>query len=173
MSLSYQVLKSLLSITLSHIASYLPDLACFHLVLDGFYGHESYLLLAMENNLKIISKLKKAANLKLPYDGQQKRKGRHRTIGEKINFQEIDSKFFVKTIDDNDRDVETKVYQLNAFTPKMPGKSLNIVVLIHVHKQTKKQALSILFSNNLTLTAQEVINYYSLRFQIERTAAAV
>ena len=65
------------------------------------------------------------------------------------------------------QNVDTKVYQLNAFTPKMPNKLLNIVVLIHVHKVTKKEARSILFSNDLSLTAQQIIDYYSLRFQIE------
>ncbi|RYU95243.1 transposase [Emticicia agri] len=64
---SYQVLKTFLALVCSQLKVLLPDLQCFHLVLDGFYGHESYLLLALDNSLLIISKFKSNAHPILPY----------------------------------------------------------------------------------------------------------
>ncbi len=42
-SLSYQTLKALLMLLKSNLSALLPDIKCFHLVLDGFYGHGAYL----------------------------------------------------------------------------------------------------------------------------------
>ena len=47
-SASYQVLKTLLDLVQSQLKVFLPELNCFHIVLDGFYGHEDYLLLATD-----------------------------------------------------------------------------------------------------------------------------
>lgn len=49
----------------------------------------------------------------------------------------------------------------------MAGLKLNIVVMVHTHQITKKVSRNVLFTNDLSLDALKVINYYSLRFQIE------
>ena len=166
-STSYQVLKTLLDLVQSQLKVFLPELNCFHLVLDGFYGHEDYLLLASKNGLNIISKFKVNAHLILPYQGEQLGRGRPKTLGDKVNLDKIDEQYYVSTIQDKDSDVSTKVYQFEAFTPKMSGLKLNIVVMIHTHLITKKISRNVLFTNDLTLDALKVIQYYSLRFQIE------
>jgi putative transposase len=166
-STSYQVLKTLLELVQSQLKVFLPELNCFHLVLDGFYGHEDYLLLASKNGLNIISKFKVNAHLILPYQGEQLGIGRPRTLGDKVNLDNLDERFYISTIQDKDSNVSTKVYQFEAFTPKMAGLKLNIVVMIHTHQITKKVSRNVLFTNDLTLEALKVIKYYSLRFQIE------
>jgi putative transposase len=166
-STSYQVLKTLLNLVQSQLKVFLPELNCFHLVLDGFYGHEDYLLLASKNGLNIISKFKVNAHLILPYQGKQLGKGRPKTLGDKVNLDNLDEQFYVTTIQDKESNVSTKVYQFKAFTPKMAGLKLNIVVMIHTHQITKQVSRNILFTNDLTLDALKVIKYYSLRFQIE------
>lgn len=169
---SYQVLKTLLALISSHLKVLLPDLQCFHLVLDGFYGHEDYLLLALQFQLQIISKLKSNAHLILPYQGQQKAHGRPKTKGNKVDLNKIDTdailtKYFVKTIEDKESKVKTQVYQFQAYTPKMAGQLLNIVVMVHLHQITKSKSRTILFTNDLKLDALTIIKFYSLRFQIE------
>lgn len=164
---SYQVLESLLSIVKSQLFALLPELSCFHLVLDGFYGHEDYLLLALKNGLNIISKLKSNAHLILPYEGEQNGIGRPKTKGKKVDLNKIDSKFLVKIIDDKDSNVKTNVYQLKVFTPKMTGITINVVVMNHIHQITQRQSRTVLFTNDLNLDALTVIKFYSLRFQIE------
>ena len=166
-STSYQVLKTLLNLVQSQLNVFLPELNGFYLVLDGFYGHEDYLLLATKNGLNIISKFKVNAHLILPYQGEQLGIGRPKTLGDKVNLDNLDEKFYISTVQDEDSNVSTKVYQFEAFTPKMAGLKLNIIVMVHPHQITKKVSRNVLFTNDLSLEALKVINYYSLRFQIE------
>lgn len=166
-STSYQVLKTLLDLVQSQLKVFLPELNCFHLVLDGFYGHEDYLLLAAKHGLNIISKFKTNAHLILPYQGEQFGIGRPKTLGDKVNLDNLDERFYISIIQDKDSNVSTKVYQFEAFTPKMAGLKLNIVVMVHTHLITKKISRNVIFTNDLTLEALKVIKYYSLRFQIE------
>jgi len=166
-STSYQVLRTLLDLVQSQLKVFLPELNCFHIVLDGFYGHEDYLLLAAKNGLNIISKFKVNAHLILPYQGEQLGKGRPKTLGDKVNLDNLDEKFYISTIHDKDSNISTKVYQFEAFTPKMAGLKLNIVVMIHTHQITKQVSRNIIFTNDLALNTLKVIKYYSLRFQIE------
>ena len=166
-STSCQVLKTLLDLVQSQLKVFLPELNCFHIVLDGFYGHEDYLLLATKNGLNIISKFKVNAHLILPYQGEQSGIGRPKTLEDKVDLDNIDGKFYISTIQDEDSNVSTKIYQFEAFTPKIAGLKLNIVVMIHTHQITKQVCRNILFTNDLTLEALKVIKYYSLRFQIE------
>ena len=170
---SYQTLKTLLGLVMSQLSIFLPTLRCCHVVLDGFYGHEDYLLLALHYKLKIISKFKTNAHLILPYHGPQSGKGRPKSKGNKVDLSQINEQFFVETRNDTDSKVTTKVYQFNAYTPKISRHLLNIVVLKHTHQINHRESRTILFSNDLKLTASQIINYYSLRFQIERSAAAV
>jgi putative transposase len=172
-STSYQVLKNLLDLVQSQLKVFLPELHCFHLVLDGFYGHEDYLLLASKNGLNIISKFKVNAHLILPYQGEQLGIGRPKTLGDKVKLDNLDEKYYISTIQGKNSDVSTKVYQFEAFTPKMAGLKLNIVVMIHTHLITNKVSRNILFTNDLTLEALKVIKYYSLRFQIEFDSGGV
>ena len=164
---SYQTLKTLLALAITQLRIFLPALRCCHLVVDGFYGHQDYLLLALHHKINIISKFKTNAHLILPYDGVQSGKGRPKTKGNKVDLSKIDEHFFVETLNDTDSKVSTKVYQFSAYTPKIQCRLLNIVVLKHTHQITKKESRTILFTNDLKLTASQVIKYYSLRFQIE------
>lgn len=164
---SYQTLKTLLSLVTSQLRFFLPELSCFHLVLDGFYGHEDYLLLALENKLQIISKFKTNAHLTLPYTGPQSGKGRPKTKGDRVDLTQLPAAFLVESIQDTATKISTHVYQFKAYTPKMANQLLNIVVLVHTHSASGKQSRTVLFTNDLSLSASQVVDYYSLRFQIE------
>ena len=84
-----------------------------------------------------------------------------------MNLDNLDEKFYISTIQDKYSNVSTKVYQFEAFTPKMAGLKLNMVVMIHTHLITKQVSRNIIFTNDMSLEALKVIKYYSLRFQIE------
>lgn len=163
----YQVLKTLLDLVQSQLKVFLSELNCFHIVHDDFYGHEDYLLLVAKNGLNIISKFKVNAHLILAYQGEQSGIGRPKTLRDKVNLDNLDEKFYISTIQDKDSNVSTKVYQFEAFTPKMAGPKLNIVVMIHTHQITKQVGRNIIYTNDMSLEALKVIRYYSLRFQIE------
>lgn len=59
-----------------------------------------------------------------------------------------------------------KVYRLQARSKRYKGVILNIVV-IRLENEAGKASINILFSDDLTLDATTLQNYYSLRFQIE------
>ena len=164
---SYLTLKTILSLVMSQLGFLLPELSCFHLVLDGFYGHEDYLLLALENKLQIISKFKSNAHLTLPYTGPQSGKGRPKTKGDRVDLTQLPATFLVESIQDTATKISTHVYQFKAHTPKIANQLLNIVVLVHTHSASGKQSRTVLFTNDLNLSASQVVSYYSLRFQIE------
>jgi putative transposase len=166
-SLSYQTLKTLLLLLQTQLGRLLPALQCFHLVLDGFYGHEAYLLLALEHKLQIISKFKSTAHLQLPFQGTYSGSGRPKTKGEKVDLDQIPRVYWKQTQQEKNSPLITHLYQLQAYTPKMTGKLLNVVILVHINTATNQQSRTILFTNDLTLTAGQVIDYYCLRFQIE------
>ena len=73
----------------------------------------------------------------------------------------------VKSQKDKTEKITTHIYQLKAYTPKITNILLNVVIIVHINEVTKKQSRTILFSNDLTLYALTLIDYYSLRFQIE------
>ena len=77
--------------------------------------------------------------------------------GQKVDLNNIDSKFFIQTIDDKDSNVKTNVYQFQGRTPKIAKYLLNVVVMVHIHKLTHKQSRTVLFTNHLKLEALTVI----------------
>ena len=133
-SSSYTTLKAILGLITSELALLLPDLKCFHIVLDGFYGHEDYLLLALQYKLNIISKFKHNAHLILPYVGTQSGKGRPKTKGDKVDINKVNPTYLVETTIHKNTNVVTTIYQFKAHTPKITKHLLNIVLLVHVHR---------------------------------------
>jgi putative transposase len=166
-SASYQTFKSLLSLVCGQWAVFFPALQHLHLVVDGFYGHDAYLQVALEKKVYFISKFKSNAHLILPYQGEQAGLGRPKTRGGKLDYNQIPSQFYVQTRTTPQQRITTKVYQCQAYTPKIPGRLLNLVILVHTHTRTQKQSRTVLFASNLHLSAAQIIDYYSLRFQIE------
>ena len=65
---------------------------------------------------------------------------------------------------DKNASVKTAVHYFKAYTPKISGVLLNIAVLVHTHQTSKKESRTILFSNNLALTNEQIVKYYSLIF---------
>ena len=165
-SASYQFLKTLLTLINSQLKELLPDLKCNHLVLDGFYGNHHYVQLAEQFQLFLISKLKKNSHLNFCYQGKQKPKGRPRILGEKVDFYNLDKKYFQEETFDKETGITTSIYQFEAFTRKMKSHcKINVVVILT--EKNDQIGKAILFSTDLSLDAKTLIKYYSLRFQIE------
>ena len=62
--------------------------------------------------------------------------------------------------------IQTKIYQFEALHKKISG-SLNIVVILSKDLKNNKVSHMILFSTDLMQEYEKIIDYYSLRFQIE------
>ena len=135
-----------------------------YLALDGHFGHNQAALMALENELHLISKLRKDTPLFEKYEGNQKRKGPRRKYGEKLNYQAMPIRYLQKT--EVEGQIITNYYQ-GIFLHKSFGMALNVVVIVKTDLKKQKVGYVILFSSDEELGWEKLIEYYSLRFQIE------
>ena len=135
-----------------------------YLVLDGYFGDNPALQMTQECGLHLISKFRINTALyfpsTLPYAGR----GRPRIYGQRFNPQEIDTKYRVST--ETHENITTEVYQAKLRHKKFPD-PLNVVCILKTHLLTEKKSHLLLFSSDLALDAEKIIDYYRLRFQIE------
>ena len=136
-----------------------------YLVLDGYFGHNNALQMARQCGMHLISKLRSNTVLYfLPTSLAVPGPGRPRLYGERFNPQQIDAKYRVST--DTQANITTEVYQATLRHKKFPD-PLNVVCLLKTHLLTQRKSHVLLFSSDLTVTAEKMIDFYSLRFQIE------
>ena len=62
--------------------------------------------------------------------------------------------------------IETSIYQLK-LRHKSLSCPLNVVLIVKTNQQTKRQAHVLLFSSDLALASDRLLDYYCLRFQLE------
>ena len=135
-----------------------------YFVLDGFFGHNNALQMVKQCGLHLISKLRTDAVLYFlpttPYVGR----GRPCIYGDRFNPRQIDAKYCVST--DTIGNLKTEVYQMKLRHKKFAD-LLNVVCILKTNLTTKQQAHVLVFSSDLTIDAEKMIDYYALRFQIE------
>ena len=135
-----------------------------YFLLDGYFGNNNTLQMLRDRGLHLISKLRRDAALYLlpttPYQGR----GRPTIYGEKFNPREIDSKYRVLT--QTQGNMTTKVYQMRCRHKRFQD-PLNVVCLLKIDTKTEAKSHVLLFSSDLDLDAETLIDYDSLRFQIE------
>jgi len=135
-----------------------------YLALDGHFGNNNALQMVLQCGLHLISKLRHDAALYFIYDGKQKRTGPRRKYGKKIDYRNIPKKYLVeRSIEDN---IETHIYQAKMLHRAF-AQPLIMVIITKTNLKTGAFASVNLFSSDLELSYEKIINYYSLRFQIE------
>ena len=136
-----------------------------YLVLDGYFGHNNALQMTKQCGLALISKLRVNTALyfssrETPYAGR----GRPRLYGQRFNPQQIDAKYRVST--QTHENITTEVYQAQLRHKKFPD-PLNVVCILKTQLLTQRKSHVLLFSSDLALDAETLIDSYALRFQIE------
>lgn len=154
-------IQSQIAALLTRIAGLLP---LTYLVLDGHFGNAGALQMALSCKLHLISKLRSDSALYLPYDGPYAGRGPKRIYGDKLNPKAIPERYLCKT--ELDKSIETRIYQLQA-RHKSVAQLLNIVIIVKTNLKTQAQAHVILFSSDLALAFDKLIDNYCLRFQLE------
>ena len=114
--------------------------------------------------LHLISKLRYNSALYFPYEGPYCGRGPRRKYGPKVDYQHIPSTYLQST--SMDKEIKTQIYQLALWHKKF-AEMLNVVVIVKTNLQTHKTAHVVLFSSDLTLGYDLLIDYYRLRFQLE------
>ena len=154
-------IQSMLKTVLATIAG-LIEIRYF--LLDGYFGNNNTLQMVRECGLHLISKLRRDAALYLPPTTPYQGRGRPAIYGEKFNPKDIDSKYQVST--QTQGNITTEVYQMRCQHKRFPD-PLNVVCLLKTDAKTQEKSHVLLFSSDLDLEAETMIDYYSLRFQIE------
>jgi len=135
-----------------------------HLCLDGHYGHAEAVRLAQENQLELVSKLRCDAALYEKYEGIYSGRGRRKKYGQKLNYEKMPPKYLQHS--ERQEEILTNYYQGRFVHRKFKGE-INVVLIEKTNVKEQKAARVILFSSDLGLSWEKVIEYYSLRFQIE------
>lgn len=146
------------------ITARLAPLTVNHIVLDGHFGNYPATYAVRETGLHIISKLRHDAALYLPYAGPKPRRGPTPRYGQKLNDSQLPSEALCHSVIEDDYRIDT--YQMQVFH-KSFSEALNVVVVVKTHLKTGQRGHVVLFSTDLDLTADQIVDYYSLRFQIE------
>jgi putative transposase len=154
-------IQPLIRTLLARIGSLIP---LTYLVLDGHFGNNATLQMVLQCNLHLISKLRSDSALYLPYDGPYAGRGPRRIYGDRIEPRAIPERYLRQTTVADA--VETRLYQLQA-RHKTFAQPLNIVVIVKTNLKTQAQAHVILFSSNLTLPFEQLLDCYCLGFQLE------
>jgi putative transposase len=135
-----------------------------YLLLDGQFGNNNALQMTRQCGLHLISKLRRDSALYFPYDGPYSGHGPRRKYGDKIDYGNIPSKYLQET--KTEKNIRTDIYQAQMLHKEF-AQALNVVIIVKTNLDTQARAHVILFSSDLLLPYDTLIDYYSLRFQIE------
>src|SRR6266705_6673474 len=135
-----------------------------YLVLDGHFGNHNALQMARQSNLHLISKLRCDAALYFPYTGPYAGRGPRRKYGRKVDYDHIPEQYLKATTVEGP--MQTCVYQMQLLHKECTH-PLHVVIIAKTNLRTQARAHVVLFSSDLDLAYTLLVDYYSLRFQIE------
>lgn len=152
-------LSQLESLSLKRLPFSLPG----HLAVDGYYAKARFVNGALALNYHIISKLRKDANLKYLHQpgSTPKKRGRPRIYAGKFDPQSPD---FSRLTFEGEIDKHIRLYSAVVYCVFLHRK----IKLVYVqYRKGKRRGYVLLFSTDLTLSAQFIYRAYTARFQIE------
>ncbi|MGP8329786.1 MAG: transposase [Methanosarcinaceae archaeon] len=134
------------------------------MALDGHFGNNNALQMVRQCGLHLVSKLRHDAALFFIYDSLQKNRGPKKKYGSKIDYRNIPDKYLVSQ--KTEGSIQTRIFQVKMLH-KSFAQTLNVVIITKTNLKTGTFAHVNLFSSDLELSYEKIIDYYSLRFQIE------
>ena len=158
------ILKQLQTMVMSLLPKLIDLIPVRYIVLDGYFGHNNALQMAKQCGLHLISKLRTDAALYFPPTTPYAGRGRPRIYGARLDPQQIDAKYRVST--ETTGNLRTEVYQMELRHKKFAD-PLSVVCVLKTNLTTQQRSHVLLFSSDVALDAEKMIDYYSLRFQIE------
>jgi putative transposase len=134
------------------------------LVMDGHFGNYPSTWMVLQNGLQFVSKLRSDAALYEPYTGTHTAPGARPKYAHRVDVTRMEQKYLKSDLKQDG--IHTQIYQA-VLLNKVFAFPLNIVVVLKTNLRTHKQAYIILFSTDLELSYEKIVDYYTLRFQIE------
>jgi len=139
-------------------------LSLSYLVMDGHFGNYPSAWMVVQTGLQFVSKLRHDAALYEPFSGKYCGHGPHPKYGDKVDVHKM-KKEYLKS-DEKEDGIRTQIYQATLLNKEFAF-SLNVVIVLKTNLSTKAQAHVILFSTDLKLSDEKIMDFYTLRFQIE------
>ena len=127
-----------------------------HVVADGYYARECFVSALQESQLELVTLLRKDAALRYLYQGEYAGRGRPKVYGERVDYSDL-SRWSC-----DDELLEGKRVYSEVVNDKSWGRELLVVIIVD-HAGRRR----ILYSTDLSLSAEEVIEIDQQRFQIE------
>jgi Transposase DDE domain len=147
---------------LSHIARVVttqPLQALKYLAVDGYFGKKKFVDGICALDLHVIGKLRRDAHLRHLYSGPRRNgPGRPKTYDGKVDISDL-ARFELGEV----ADVDIALYSQVVNHPQLQ-RNLHCLVVVR-HRSTGRYVL--LFSTDVSLSAQTIYRYYKARFQIE------
>jgi hypothetical protein len=135
-----------------------------YLTLDGAFGDNDALQMVRQCDIHLISKLKHNSALYFPYEGPYAGRGPRKKYGDKLDYDNISQDHLKETnVEDS---IQTDIYQMTLLH-RLFADAINVVVIVKTNLDTTQKAHVVLFSSDLELAYDKLIDYYKLRFQIE------
>jgi putative transposase len=135
-----------------------------YLLLDGHFGNNASLQMARRLNLHLISKLRYDSALYIPYQNPDPDRKCRRIYGDKLDISNMPAQYLKNSAIDGP--ILTDIYQAQLLHKEF-AQPLNVVVLVKTHQSTNARHHVNLFTSDPDLPYDKLINFYSLRFQIE------
>ncbi|MCC6300141.1 MAG: transposase [Anaerolineales bacterium] len=139
-------------------------LSISYLVLDGHFGNYPSAWMVRQTGLHFISKLRWDAALYEPFSGKYRGRGPYPKYGDQIHVHKMKKKYLKS--DTKEKGIRTQIDQATLLNKEFAF-PLNVVIILKTNLSTQAQAHVILFSTDLALSYETIMDYYSLRFQIE------
>lgn len=135
-----------------------------YFVYDGAFGNNAAVQMTLQVGLHLISKLRNNSALYFKWEGAYSGRGARRRYGTRVDYSQLPAKHLKSEQTKNN--VHTRIYQFIALH-KTFADPLNVVIILKYNQKSGKTARIILFSTDTELSADNLVKYYRLRFQIE------
>jgi len=156
-----RLIKKMINELFKLIANLIP---ITYLVVDGHFGNNNALQMARQVNLQIISKLRHDSALYIPYKNSHPNSRSRRKYGDRFDWRNISMCYLRQS--NLEEEIQTDIYQATLLHKEF-AQPLNVVILVKTNINTNARSHVILFSSDLDLSYDKIIDYYKLRFQIE------
>jgi putative transposase len=137
-----------------------------YFVLDGHFGNHLAAQMVRSCDLHLISKMRCDAALYQDPTALQKQVSPRRRYGDRLDFAQMPKQ--MRRSEQAEAGYLTQVYQVRCLHKQFAHR-LNVVVIVKTHLASGRAGHVVLFSTDLFLTAETLLDYYALRFQIEFT----
>jgi hypothetical protein len=139
--------------------AYLPSQLKYWAV-DGFYSKKKFVDGVVGLNLHVVSKLRHDADMRYLYTGVQKPRGAKRKYDGKVQLRDLTRLSHVRQLESG-----LDLYTLVVWHVSLK-RQIRIAAVVDTRK-AGKTGVALLFSTDIELDAERILDYYKARFQIE------